>query len=170
MDRLDGTLGEGKDLLQEIRTWLDQGIITPSSSPWSSPVVLVRKPDGSLRLCVIYTGLNKVTTPDPYPIPRIDDLIDQLNIAKYLTKIDLSKGFLQIPLTAFRPGKTHQDTDGLSRQSWQTENEPAGDPDEDVELKGGGHVEGRPPQIKEEQYKTLCVYINFIHCLHHYHE
>ena len=50
---------------------------------------------------------------------------------------------------AFRPGKTHQDADGLSRQSWQTEDEPVGDPDEDVKLKGGGHVEGRPPQIKE---------------------
>ena len=59
---------------------------------------------------------------------------------------------------AFRPGKMDQDADGLSRQSWQTEDEPAGDPDEDVELKGGGHVEGRPPQIKEEQY------INFTHC------
>ena len=85
-------------LKDEVRAWLEQGIIKPSNSPWSSPVVPVRKPDGSLRLCIDYRALNKITTPDPYPIPRIDDLIDELNDAKYLTKIDLNKGFLQIPV------------------------------------------------------------------------
>lgn len=85
-------------LKEEVRSWLEKGIIKPSNSPWSSPVVPVRKPDGSLRLCIDYRALNKITTPDPYPIPRIDDLIDELNDAKYLTKIDLNKGFLQIPV------------------------------------------------------------------------
>ena len=88
-----------RDLLKKkVTSWLEKGIIKPSNSPWSSPVVTVRKPDGSLRLCVDYRALNKITTPDPYPIPRIDELIDELNGARYLTKIDLNKGFLQIPL------------------------------------------------------------------------
>ena len=78
-------------------SWLEMGIIRPSNSPWSSPVVPTRKPDGSLRLCVDYRNLNKLTTPDPYPIPRIDDFIDELNDARYLTKIDLNKGFFADP-------------------------------------------------------------------------
>ena len=77
----------------EVMSWVEMGIIRPSNSPWSSPVVPVRKPDGSFRLCVDYQNLNKLTTPDPYPIPRIDDLIDELNDARYLTKIDLNKEF-----------------------------------------------------------------------------
>ena len=93
-------------LKKEVTSWLEKGIIKPSNSPWSSPVVPVRKPDGSLRLCVDYRALNKITTPDPYPIPRIDELIDELNGARYLTKIDLNKGFLQIPLNPGDQPKT----------------------------------------------------------------
>lgn len=93
-------------LKEEVKSWLEKGIIRPSNSPWSSPVVPVRKPDGSLRLCVDYRALNKITTPDPYPIPRIDELIDELNDAKYLTKIDLNKGFLQIPVNPTDQAKT----------------------------------------------------------------
>ena len=132
-DQIDGSLGEGRGLShainteghdpswtpphriapawreplkEEVKSWLEQGIIRPSNSPWSSPVVPIRKPDGSLRLCVDYRKLNKITTPDPYPIPRIDDLIDELNSAKYLTKIDLNKGFLQIPVNPRDQPKT----------------------------------------------------------------
>ena len=75
-------------LKEEVKSLLEKGIVRPSNSPWSSPVVPVRKPDGSLRLCIDYRVLNKITTPDPYPIPRIDELIDELNDAKYLTKIE----------------------------------------------------------------------------------
>ena len=93
-------------LKEEIKSWQEKGIIRPSKSPWSSPVVPIRKPDGSLRLCIDYRNLNKITTPDPYPIPRIDDLIDELNSAEYLTKIDLNKGFLQIPVNPEDQPKT----------------------------------------------------------------
>ena len=93
-------------LREEIKTLLKQGVIRPSNSPWSSPVVPVRKPNGSLRLCIDFCNLNKVTVLDQYPIPRIDDLIDLLNKANYLTKIDLNKGFLQIPVKREDQSKT----------------------------------------------------------------
>ena len=85
-------------LREEVISLLKQKVIRPSTSPWSSPIVPIRKPDGSLRMCIDYRNLNKITTPDPFPIPRIDDLIDELSNATYLTKIDLNKGFLQIPV------------------------------------------------------------------------
>ena len=93
-------------LKDEVKPLLEKGIIRPSNSPWSSPIVPIRKPDGSLRLCIDYRNLNKITTPDPFPIPRIDDLIDELNSAKYMTKIDLNKGFLQIPVNPRDQPKT----------------------------------------------------------------
>ena len=98
-----------KDQLKaEISSLLDTGIIRPSKSPWSFPMVPVRKPDGSVRLCIDYRKLNAITTPDPYAIPLIDSLIDQLSEATILTKLDMNKGFYQIqvaeadiPKTAF---------------------------------------------------------------------
>lgn len=84
---------------KEVRYMLDNDIITPSSSDWSSPCVLVPKADGSMRFCVDYRKVNKVTKTDSYPIPRIDDLIDQVSNAKFVTKIDLLTAYFQIPLT-----------------------------------------------------------------------
>jgi len=77
---------------------LKLGVIEPSTTPWSAPVVLIPKPDKTLRFCVDYRRLNKVTIPDAFPMPRIDDLIDKVGKAKFLTKIDLSKGYWQVPL------------------------------------------------------------------------
>ena len=76
------------------------GIITdaPPESPWAAPIVVVRKADGGWRLCTDFRRLNQVTVPDPYPLPRIEDLLDRLGKAKYLTKVDMSKGYHQVPL------------------------------------------------------------------------
>lgn len=75
---------------------LEDDIIQPSSSPWSSPVVVVRKKDGTLRFCVDYRKLNSVTKKDTYPLPRIDDSLDRLRRAKYFSSIDLRSGYWQI--------------------------------------------------------------------------
>ena len=84
---------------KEVDYMLENDIITPSNSDWSSPCVLVPKPDGSLRFCVDYRRVNAVTKTDSYPIPRIDDLIDQVSDASFVTKIDLLTAYFQIPLT-----------------------------------------------------------------------
>jgi len=68
------------------------GIVQPSSSPWASPIVLVQKKDGTLRFCVDYHGLNSVTKKDTFPLPRIDDLLDQVGHSHYFS----TSGYWQI--------------------------------------------------------------------------
>jgi len=75
-----------------------QGVICPSSSPWASPVVLVPKKNGQLRFCIDYRRLNAITKKDIYPLPRIDDTLDQLGKAKYFTSLDLASGYWQVTL------------------------------------------------------------------------
>jgi hypothetical protein len=96
------------ELKGQLKDLLDKQYIRPSASPWGSPVLFVRKKDGSMRLCIDYRSLNTVTIKNKYPLPRIDDLLDQLRKAKFFSKIDLRSGYHQmkirecdIPKTAF---------------------------------------------------------------------
>jgi hypothetical protein len=83
---------------KEIDEMLELGIIEHSDSPWASPIVLVPKPDGSIRLCTDYRKVNSLTVPDPFPFPRIEDLVEKVGRAKYLTKVDMTRGYWQVPL------------------------------------------------------------------------
>ena len=84
---------------QEVDYLLKHDLAEPSKSPWSSPCILVPKPDGSSRLCTDYRKLNQVTIPDAYPLPFLDSLIDAVGESKYITTIDMQKGYYQIGMT-----------------------------------------------------------------------
>ena len=77
---------------------LKHGVIERSCSDWASPLVTVRKKDGSLRLCVDYRRLNGLSRADAYPIPRVDDLIDRVGQARFISTLDLTKGYWQVPV------------------------------------------------------------------------
>ena len=101
-------------LKAQIGELLDKKFIMPSVSPWGAPVLLVKKKDGSMRLCIDYCQLNKVTIKNKYLLPRIDDLMDQLVGARVFSKIDLRSGYHQIRVkeediqkTAFRTRYGH---------------------------------------------------------------
>ena len=84
---------------EDIEYMLRNDIIEPSSSEWSSPCILVPKLDGSCCFCTDFRRLNAVTVTDSYPIPRIDDCIDRIGPAKFVSKLDLLKGYWQVPFT-----------------------------------------------------------------------
>ncbi|KAL4011315.1 hypothetical protein IC575_028369 [Cucumis melo] len=105
---------ELKELKVQLQELLDKGFIRPSVSPWGAPVLFVKKKDGSMRLCIDYRELNKVTVKNRYPLLRIDDLFDQLQGVTVFSKIDLRSGYHQlrirdsdIPKTAFRSRYGH---------------------------------------------------------------
>ena len=105
---------EMKEIMTQLQELLEKGFIRPSSSPWGAPVLFVKKKDGSMRMCIDYRELNKVTVKNKYPLPRIDDLFDQLQGANFFSKIDLRSGYHQvrvrdqdIPKTAFRTRYGH---------------------------------------------------------------
>lgn len=90
----------------QLRRMLELGVIERSFSPWSSPVVLVKKKDGGDRLCVDSRKLNSVTERDSYPLPRVSEILDRLGKSNYLSKIDLKDAFWQIPLSEESKPKT----------------------------------------------------------------
>jgi hypothetical protein len=77
---------------------MDKGYIRPSMSPWGAPILFVKKKDGTLQLCIDYRQLNKVTIKNKYPLPRIDDLFDQLGGAAIFSKIDLRFGYHHVQI------------------------------------------------------------------------
>ena len=91
---------------KEMDQMLRAGIITTSKSPWASPLLMVAKKDGTLRPVIDYRKLNKITKPDPFPMPRIEDLIDDLASATYITTLDLTKGYWQVPVEETSRDKT----------------------------------------------------------------
>ena len=100
---------ELQERMVQIQDLLDRGFIRPSTSPWGAPVLFVKKKDKNLRLCIDYRKLNRVMIKNRYPLPRIDDLFDQLRGAQVYSKIDLHIGYHQlrvreadIPKTTFR--------------------------------------------------------------------
>ncbi len=84
---------------QETDYLVKHGLAVPSSSPWCSPCFLVPKPDGSSHFCTDYRKVNQVTKADSYPLPRIEDCVDRIGKSKFVTKLDLLKGYWQVPLT-----------------------------------------------------------------------
>ena len=105
---------ELQELRVQLQELLDKGFIRPSTSPWGAPVLFVKKKDKTLRLCIDYRQLNRVTIKNRYPLLRIDDLFDQLRGARVYSKIDLRIGYHQLrvretenPKTAFRARYGH---------------------------------------------------------------
>ncbi|GJS51836.1 putative nucleotidyltransferase, ribonuclease H [Tanacetum coccineum] len=87
---------ELKELEYQLQELLERGFIRPSISPWGAPVLFVKKKDGSMRLCIDYRELNRITVRNRYPLPRIDDLFDQLQGVNFFSKIDLRSGYHQL--------------------------------------------------------------------------
>ncbi|GKD54783.1 putative reverse transcriptase domain-containing protein, partial [Tanacetum coccineum] len=107
-------LFEMKELSDQLQELSDKGFIRPSSLPWGAPVLFVKKKDGSFRMCIDYQELNKLTVKNRYPLPRIDDLFDQLQGSSVYSKIDLRSGYHQlrvleedIPKTTFKTRYRH---------------------------------------------------------------
>ncbi|GJT60205.1 putative reverse transcriptase domain-containing protein [Tanacetum coccineum] len=105
---------EMQELSEQLQELQDKGFIRPSHSPWGAPVLFVKKKDGSFRMCIDYHELNKLTIKNRYLLPRIDDLFDQLQGARYFSKIDLRSGYHQLRVhdddiskTAFRTRYGH---------------------------------------------------------------
>ena len=105
---------ELEELERQLREYVGNGWIRPSQSPYGAPILFVKKKDGTTRMCTDYRALNKITKKNVYPLPRIDELLDRLEGAKFFTKIDLRQGYHQIRIaeadvekTAFRTRYGH---------------------------------------------------------------
>ncbi|KAI3377106.1 hypothetical protein L3Q82_000303 [Scortum barcoo] len=110
-------------LEEEVTVMLELGVIEPSTSEWSNPIVLVIKKDGSIRFCIDFRKVNAQSEFDAYPLPRLDDLIERVGQARFITTLDLCKGYWQVPLSdAARPLTAFRTPQGL----WQFTKMPFG--------------------------------------------
>ena len=103
---------ENAEIKREIKVILDKLIIRPTTSPCGSPIVLIPKKNGTWHMCVEFRALKKITVNNRYPLPRIDDFLDQLKEEIFFTKLDLRSGYHQVRIvesdiwkTAFKPNK-----------------------------------------------------------------
>jgi hypothetical protein len=86
------------ELKKQLKKLLEQGFVRPSASQWGSPVLIVEKKDGTKRMCIDYRTLNSMTIKNKYPLPRIEDLLDRLERARFFSKIDLRSGYHQMKI------------------------------------------------------------------------
>ena len=95
-----------REEMAQVQQMLSSNVFRPSNSPWASPVVMVRKKDGSLHFCVDFRQLNSATVKDAHPLPRIDDLLDALHGARWFSTLDLKSGYWQVPISEQDKEKT----------------------------------------------------------------
>ena len=93
-------------VFEELEDMEKNGIIEKSESEWASPLVIVTKKDGGVRLCVDYQQLNQINKFDAYPMPRIEELLDKIGSARFITTLDLAKGYWQVPMNPEDHDKT----------------------------------------------------------------
>jgi transposase InsO family protein len=94
------------EVRKELQKWLDAGVITESSSPYASQIVVVKKKDGTIRICCDFRALNKKTVKDAFPLPNITETLESLGKAKYFSSLDLTQGFMQVALDEQDSSKT----------------------------------------------------------------
>ena len=118
-----------EEVSKQLQKMQDSGMIQPTSSPWTSSVVLVRKKDGTHRFCVDYCELNGVTKRDTFPLPRVDDLLEQLGETYYFSTLDLAAGYWQIKAhpdsQAKRAFVTHQGLHEFKVMPFELTNAPS---------------------------------------------
>ena len=112
------SLRERREVEERVKEMLLKGWIQPSHSGYGAPVLFVPKPDGTLRMCIAYRALNKITKNNKYPIPRIDDLMDNLSGAKYFSALDFTSGYHQLSLQPSDVPKTAFNTH-IGKYEWK---------------------------------------------------
>ncbi|KAI3773840.1 hypothetical protein L1987_48376 [Smallanthus sonchifolius] len=160
---------EMQELSSQLQELLDKGFIRPSFSPWGAPVLFVKKKDGTFRMCINYRELNKLTIKNRYPLPRIDDLFDQLQGSSFYSKIDLRSGYHRlriqeddIPKMAFRTRYGHyeflhifnQKELNMRQRRWV---ELPNDYDCDIKYHPGKANVVANTLSRKERVKTLCI-------------